>query len=316
MAHDETDRSYVVRPILKPQRKFSREPQMRLRTDRLSGQISGEIVVHQPVHVGAGYLMPTPPGTTTTGASMMKAFVRQNNVRVIPGSSLKGAVRSLIEIFSFACVVSDRPLNRRKKQDPRNQDKPFPCPDSNNRICLACKLFGCFGYEGNVQFSGSVQLDDSYAAVEIPAPYNEGKWFEERRYYPHDTPTQDVANPWPMEAVPQGGRFTFAATFRNLTAGELGVLLIALGQGEPALCLKLGGGKNAGLGSVRFVGKDSPPLVVTRIDLNNAYRELTMAYTAVDTAHCLAQASTLIDAGALAAVQQHLACANLGATTT
>ena len=53
----------------------------------------------------------------------------------------------------------------------------------------------------------------------------------------------------PVEVLGPKSELSFTVRFENLTPGQLGVLLTALGLGEPKLVLKLGGGKPACYGS-------------------------------------------------------------------
>ena len=93
-----------------------------------------------------------------------------------------------------------------------------------------------------------------------------------RKFYKHGRP---AAGNTPTEAVPAGGRFSFRCDFENLSAAELGVLLIALGQGDPPLHLKLGGGKPACYGSVAFreVGLWLRPVQESYLTWEDADRE-------------------------------------------
>jgi hypothetical protein len=70
----------------------------------------------------------------------------------------------------------------------------------------------------------------------------------------------------PLEACAEGSRFVLHMDFENLEAGELGLVLTALGLSERKLWPKLGGGKPACLGTIEVV---EPQL--TRIDTHATY---------------------------------------------
>jgi hypothetical protein len=108
-------------------------------------------------------------------------------------------------------------------------------------------------YLGQVAFADARQVGQEVVLVQVPslfAPRGQGP-ARGRKFYKHGRPASGNT---PTEAVPANGKFALRCDFENLTAAELGVLLIALGQGDPALHLKLGGGKPACYGSVRIAG--------------------------------------------------------------
>lgn len=64
----------------------------------------------------------------------------------------------------------------------------------------------------------------------------------------------------------------FRVSFENLTPGELGLLLIALGLGEPRWYPKLGGGKPACLGTIEVV---EPKVEITE-PMQQCYNDFDM----------------------------------------
>lgn len=218
-----------------------------------TGTITGEIAVLTPLHVASGTLELTKRVAPHLVAStpLIKGFVRSGGVRVIPGSTLKGAVRSVVEAITPSTVGKVE----RRTQIPNFLREPAGIkksePRERNRLSPADRLFGVMDYLGQVRFSDACQVDTTVALVRIPAlfaPRAQGP-ARGRKFYQHGRPATGNT---PVEAVPAGGRFSLRCDFENLTAAELGVLLLALGQGTPALHLKLGGGKPACYGSVRM----------------------------------------------------------------
>lgn len=261
------------------------EQHQQLALDLVSGRVQGTIVVQSPLHVGTGLLVEAPRGTRTT-SPLVKQFYRLDNHRTIPGSSLKGSLRSLIELFTNACLPHER---RGEHQG---------CSKTN--VCVACKLFGSMGYEGNVYFAAATQLDDKVSVTTVPAQFNRKKHRDNRRFYPHRIKQTENAT-WALETVPKGGQFALNVTFRNLQSAEVGLLLIALGQGDPAICPKLGGAKSAGLGAVRFVD-----VAAERKVIGQSYRQLDSVYEPLDVAACLESAETLVNAAHLRDVQARM----------
>lgn len=219
----------------------------------LTGFLTGEIVVLTPLHVASGGIELTkrvaPAFARTT--PLIKAFVRSGGVRVIPGSTLKGAVRSVVEAITPSTVgkVARQTQVPQYVQEPRGVKKDKS--PQENPLSPADRMFGVMDYYGQVRLSDARQIGAAVTLIQVPslfAPRGRGM-APGRKFYQHGRPTTGNT---PTESVPVDGRFAFRCDFDNLSASELGVLLIALGQGEPALHLKLGGGKPACYGSVRF----------------------------------------------------------------
>jgi len=218
-----------------------------------TGYLTGEISVLTPVHVASGTLELTKrvAPNLAPATPLIKGFVRSGGVRVIPGSTLKGAVRSVVEAITPSTVGK---VGRQTNIPPFlreptgvNKDKA----PAQNPLSPADRLFGVMDYLGQVCFSDARQLGDAAVLIRMPslfAPRTQGP-ARGRKFYKHGRPATGNT---PVEAVPVNGRFAFRCDFENLSEAELGVLLLALGQGEPALHLKLGGGKPACYGSVRI----------------------------------------------------------------
>lgn len=213
----------------------------------VSGTMVGVITALTPVHVASGQIELTdkrePP--------LVKAHVRVGDRPVIPGSSLKGSIRSIVEAISASCI---RITRARRDQQPR---EAVACQNLD-QLCVACRMFGALGYQGQVRFSDAVLRGNRTEIIEVPsfyAPrprerlYYEGGQIKGRKFYEHGKLARGNV---PIEACPVGSHFDFSAQFDNLSPAELGLLLIALGQGEPRLRPKLGGGKPACCGSIEI----------------------------------------------------------------
>ncbi|MFB0545531.1 MAG: RAMP superfamily CRISPR-associated protein [Anaerolineae bacterium] len=214
----------------------------------LAGQLQGIIVALTPVHVASGKLEMTEEIDPQRAEEipLVKGFVRSGGRRVIPASSLKGTIRSIAEAITFSCVGvaalgTFMPIQFRECR--------FDPAHGHAELCTACRMFGAPGYMGQVRFSDAVQVEGGSQVMLIPILHIPQRQRRGRRFYFHGRPASgDV----PVEVCPAGSRFRFDLQFENLRVGELGVLLIALGQGEPQITPKLGGGKPACLGSVRM----------------------------------------------------------------
>jgi CRISPR/Cas system CSM-associated protein Csm3 (group 7 of RAMP superfamily) len=217
----------------------------------LAGRLEGRLVALTPVHVGAGGVERTARVAPALAAEtpLLLPLVRAAGVPVLPGPTLKGAVRSVIEAIAPACLALRGPTTRLL---PPSLHALQPC-SRRYELCIACRLFGALGYQGRLRFADAPLSGGETMVVFAPplhAPGGaRGRVPPGRRFYRHGQPARGTV---PLEACPAGASFRWRLDFANLLPAELGLLLVALGQGEPPLWLKLGGHKPACLGSVRL----------------------------------------------------------------
>jgi CRISPR/Cas system CSM-associated protein Csm3 (group 7 of RAMP superfamily) len=260
----------------------------RYKDGTVSGTLQGSIHVLSPVHVASGTLeMQRDPDVP-----LYKAHVRSGGQVVIPGSTLKGAVRSVVEAISASCV---RITRVRRNQLPRGT---AGCR-SEKRLCVACRMFGSLGYQGQVRFTDALLRPEHRTALTyMPALYAPrtragGVYVQRgqikgRKFYHHGQPATGNV---PVEVCPNGSYLDFTLHFDNLASAELGLLLTALGLGDPPLVLKLGGGKPTCYGSIR-VNLSSLEIFE---DMAATYANYDVAEaTASDPAEHLAAAQNLI----------------------
>jgi len=203
-------------------------------------------------------------------------IARRNGELVIPGTGIKGAVRSVVEAISNSCVR----LSARRERGPGSHR---PCSDPS-RLCPACRLFGTTGYRGRAHFSDAVPVGDvetttiKIADLWPPRVTRERKFYQTKAFQPQDMRPQK--NYRFLEVVPKGAHFKTTLFFENATTAEMGVLVRALGlalhpekEGSVvyAFPIKIGGAKPRCLGSVRFHPKRIQVLSVTS---ENLFRSL------------------------------------------
>jgi len=257
-------------------RKQEQHPAGHQRLQQLNGTLSAVLVARSPVHIASGLL----EQTQDRQFPLVKAHFRTGGRLAIPATSLKGCIRAIVEAISPSAVTITRlrPLPR--------EAEPSRSPDS---LDVAQRIFGALGYEGQVRFSDAVS--ESGASIIVPTPqlfrprpeaigtYFVGRQPKGRKFYMHGALAKGDL---PLEACPADSRFAFRVDFTNLTSGELGLLLYALGLGEPRLWPKLGGGKPACLGTVEVV---EPQVQV--IDTEAAYSDFDVAPMPRDVASFL-----------------------------
>jgi len=202
-----------------------------------------------------------------------------DGVPLLPGSSLKGVIRSVAEAISGSCLTLPQP-RRRGKVDYRGRPpvsyripRDFEHCEHQKYLCPACRVFGSLS--GGNPFLGKVGLSDAGPVSKVdvewltiealmePKPRHRA-WYEDpkqrgvmrgRKFYYHRPPgprttTERSRYNKTVEAIKPGVIFEFTVDYTNLTDDELALLVLALVL-EPEMCHKVGMGKPVGLGSAK-----------------------------------------------------------------
>jgi len=239
------------------------------RFEGFSGRLEGRIEALTPLFI-------PDHRAAKSGHSPVKRFLtNRQGQAIIPGSSLKGMARSLVETIGPGCWWLFKGEHEHKLPGEFRQ-----CPRGNN-LCVACRMFGLI--KGSTLLLGHVGFEDAVCeqAVEhaplytiilgTPKPHHtafyldqEGKLAGRKFYYHHSTPPTDKGK-WLPDGAPRqkpaqnayikplgvGSVFAFSVHFDNLAADEMRLLLYALAL-EPEMRHKIGYAKPAGLGSVKI----------------------------------------------------------------
>lgn len=227
-----------------------------------SGLISCRLEVKTPIFTPAFAFR-------SEGAPADLRFFRINNQPALPGSSLKGTLRSLAEAICNGCSPFSHHENRVHP----------PCR-SADRLCPACRLFGYL--KGKDVHAGHLCASDALAdegyqfgprvtlkELSSPKPKRHRTFYEDaahergRKFYYHQQHLIEAAG-LPDEKLEKQpthrnarieplvrGVFHFTLRYWNVGETELGLLLHAL-ELPPNLYHKFGMGKPLGLGTVRI----------------------------------------------------------------
>jgi hypothetical protein len=244
----------------------------------LSGQLQGTIRTLKPFFI--------PVHTSEQEEQMQsekpKDYLKDGQGRaLIPGSSIKGLFRSLVETIggcswwffgdpqhpgSYAGIQHKLPDAFHRPRDLRHLD-------------AACRLFGLI--QGGTLFAGCVGFDDAicpdpvkhdpiYTCI-LSTPKPRHGWYRDgqggaagRKFYFHAQNLQTAPGWLPHRNAPSKQRqnqyirpigadsvFTFTAHFDNVAEADFALLLYAIVL-EPSMRHKLGYAKPAGLGSVEI----------------------------------------------------------------
>jgi len=186
---------------------------------------------------------------------LIKASLTREDQLIIPGSSLKGCIRSVYEAITASCLCKTK---ARREDIPNGYGE---CKDKSS-LCPACQVFGAMGWQGLISFQDALVQETKtsigfMASLYSPRPerrayFKNGKVAGRKVYY-HAVkaldkgPVQGI----PIQQVATDSTLTTTLGFMNLTKAQLGTLFTALGchQDYP-LALKIGGGKPVGMGTI------------------------------------------------------------------
>jgi CRISPR/Cas system CSM-associated protein Csm3 (group 7 of RAMP superfamily) len=238
--------------------------QDRILPNRLSGTLTLTMRTLTPVHVGSGYTDYVKAGNQEVLAALQasKRIREENALRrryLIPGSSIKGAVRSIVEAITRSCV-----------RVVQGKYRPY-LPQGYggciriDQLCPACRLFGAQDYQGHLSFEDAVAPPGSLVMLGVPLLWTPARGVrglppryldrrdtaKGRKFYFHAKYAQGADA---RTCIKTGAELPLHIHFTNLTEAELGVLLTALGlHPNHSFPIKLGGGKPVGLGSVEIL---------------------------------------------------------------
>ncbi|MEW5958828.1 MAG: RAMP superfamily CRISPR-associated protein [Chloroflexota bacterium] len=217
-----------------------------------SGKLAYQITALSPLFVAGGSYLLGGDDLPGVDEPVVRAFYRVNGQPVIPGSSLKGLARSVVEAISPSCVTITR-------LDPRLLPQAAADCQPNN-ACPACSIFGRMSRMAKVTFTDARLVKGKTQFHRLPAlfspragqakqTYQAGGQYKGRKFYYHGRGREDEQQP-PVEIIPPKSLLHGEILFENLSHAELGLLFIALGF-DASFALKLGGGKPACLGSIQ-----------------------------------------------------------------
>jgi CRISPR/Cas system CSM-associated protein Csm3 (group 7 of RAMP superfamily) len=189
---------------------------------------------------------------------LIKTSIISGKRLIIPGSSLKGTIRSAYEAITKSCLCKTK-VQRDQIPEGFSECK---IKKEEKRVCPACQLFGAMGWQGLISFPDVVGIEvstkTSFVSALYPPQsrshnyYQSNRQIKGRKFYPHA-----------IEAVNSGERgidaqvatknymFKTALYLKNVSRQQLGALCIVLGRDPKHLmALKVGGGKPIGMGTM------------------------------------------------------------------
>ena len=240
-------------------------PSLHDRFSGVSGKIEGTITAETPL-----FIFHSPKRDDGSA----EPFIRnKQNQHIIPGSSLKGLFRNLVETVGNGCF-----LLFGESYEGGGIDYASELPNDFKKcgtsdLCIACRMFGAIQSSdlllGKVLFNDAVEIricehEPVYTIVLMGAKPRHRAFYLDaiqqhiagRKFYFHQPggiQTESASSNYNQHIKPidKGSQFAFSMQFTNLEPVELQTLLYVLNL-EQDMRHKLGYGKPAGLGSVRL----------------------------------------------------------------
>ncbi|MDZ7960990.1 MAG: RAMP superfamily CRISPR-associated protein [Aulosira sp. DedQUE10] len=226
-------------------------------SDRLHGTLYLTLKVQTSLHVSTGVVvMGSDIGNNRI--PLIKTMLQGVDQKLsIQGSSLKGCIRSVYEAITNSTLA----VITNKYRDKIPQER-LPCRQKE-QLCPASRVFGALDWQGLLDFNDakceSMDFSTGFMpSLYRPRPDESGAYFIRgrvagRKFYYNTIKAIDKGQNSGIPVQQAGREYIFSTQlhFKNLTAEELGTLLIVLGQdAKYPLALKVGGGKPIGMGTM------------------------------------------------------------------
>ncbi|WP_028315710.1 type III-A CRISPR-associated RAMP protein Csm3 [Desulfatibacillum aliphaticivorans] len=221
-------------------------------------KISGKIKVITGLHIGAA------SETIEIGGMdnpIIKDPLPESGAPYIPGSSLKGKLRSLLEIKEGRYVMG------------KGRADGAPC-DCGQKDCPVCPVFGTSaskdkGRNGNdVQGPTRVVVRDAMLSSDWKKRFEDGDLPMEVKYENSINRISCMANPRPLERVPAGVEFDFNISFKKFDEDPDDYFQNLLKAMKMLELDALGGAGSRGCGQIKFC-----PLLIDGVEQSEDFLE-------------------------------------------
>ncbi|MFN3479770.1 MAG: CRISPR-associated RAMP protein Csx7 [Thermodesulfovibrionales bacterium] len=206
----------------------------------------GKLILENEMHIGSGR------GDGTTDALVVKDF---NGIPYIPGSSLRGVLRSTIERIASSiglnpclleednpCVTTSKALQHEFKEllKGKNYSEITAFLTDSTKVCPVCQLFGSTVVASKIRIT-DLSLNGTFntTAVRHGVAIN------------RDTETAQDKAKFDFETVPKGIRFDFELIGENLVNKDLSLLALGIQEMVDGN-FWLGGNTARGLGKCKL----------------------------------------------------------------
>lgn len=237
--------NYEFIPFIKPQTFKPKE--------EYSGYVEIELINLDNLFIGSGI-------SNFDGKSIFDTTMQENGKLIIPGASLKGAVRHISRAVSPSCIP-DVEYN----SVPSGYDKKCIAPSKNNNgdYCIVCDMFGMMSKASKVRFTDLVAENGKTVKIKVPPQfgpnkksdkYKENNKYIGYKFYYTECEERDILKNITIEAVEKKTSFKGKVFFKNLSKEELQLLMFSLTFSK-LISIKLGKFKADGFGTCNIYCK-------------------------------------------------------------
>lgn len=217
----------------------------------LCGYAELELTTVGNLHIGNGFFI------EQNGKFISETIKDIDGNPIIPGSSFKGAIKSICRAVSDGCIP---PMD--KKYTNLIPKSIYCSKNEEGNRCIVCDMFGMIG---KVSLASKVSITDFTSknsplnTIFVNQPfgpnidsnyYKHGGKFKGYKFYYTDCYSQPPKNQINIQTIKPNSKLYGKVFFKNLTKDQLGLLLFGCCI-DGYINLKLGGYKNDGLGEVK-----------------------------------------------------------------
>lgn len=168
------NKPYEFLPLLETRKEIQRYSHQDMAVETYSGKLKLNITALSPLHIGSKQKEYDAFGNAK------KKQMRRNGSIIIPGSSIKGAVRSIAEAVSYSCAVKPPSGQLRKLLPVKNK---LPCSNPKSKgICITCSIFGMAGEMGKKgkkdEEEGKSKKEDAKESYKGKVVFGEFTWIK------------------------------------------------------------------------------------------------------------------------------------------
>ena len=216
---------------------------------KLKGKIDLRIEVLNAIHVSMTEYDMDSSGT------LYKEFFKINNKYAIPGTSVKGMLRSISEMISNSCISVSK-----EESSLLPSYKHKTCRGRN--LCIICDMFGAMGKKSKIKVSDFICEKGTGNKVVIGMPQlrypkigqvyiDDKNILKGYKYYKHGIESIMKKGNSNCECFIKGSVFNGYIIYENLDEDELNLLCYSLGLTD-GFNHKIGYGKPSYYGSIRI----------------------------------------------------------------
>jgi CRISPR-associated protein Csm3 len=242
---DTTKSNYVFIPQIS---QGNSPPRHVLGTEQFEGTIRLKVRTISPMFIGTGR-------EGRQGDRLYRRSARTDETLCIPGSSLKGTVKTIAQCVSECCIDHSRAVTEIGKGTH---------PRENGCQCIVCSLFGVMGNRSRVYFEDLPMTSGESDILGVPVPFSVPDLFKSQPRYFHPEGSDLVPNgikiypsgDWrPItgdlltECAMPGSTFEGDIMFTGLDIDQLRLLCYALAI-DGSYRLRIGGNKSNYFGEV------------------------------------------------------------------